>query len=141
MIKQLLTSVIVTIIVSASISFGLSQVFGFWKGFVLFFIIQFIGFYLFNNFNLTKRELEMEKILNERYETLSKNRLQFECPCGRHTFDEIVYFNDEGLYKCASCENNIKLNLTITPTVVTSPIDLQKTLQTIKMLDEGTSVE
>lgn len=136
MIKQIVLSIIITSIVSAAVAFGVSKFLGFWQAFSLVFVLQLLLFYFINNRSIFKQQLEMERLLNERYDTLSKNVVMFECPCGQNTFEEVIYINGENVFGCPKCNNDIKLNVAMSPTLVTNPVDLEKALQKIRALDE-----
>lgn len=136
MIKRLVLSILTTAVVSTAIAFGLSTILGFWQTFSLAFILQVISFYYFNNRLITKQQVELEKILNDRYEILSKNLVQFACPCGQQTFEELIYINAENTFKCEKCDNNITVGVNLIPAIATIPMDIGSTLQKMRMLDE-----
>lgn len=140
MIKQIIISIFITLLVCTGIGVGLQNVFGFINAFVLALIVQIVGFYIFNSKSIETKLYREEQLINERLDILSKNNIEFECPCGKHIFSEIVYLNDSMTYKCPACDNNIKLNIVFTPVVSTTPLDFEKTLEAIKKLDEGTQV-
>lgn len=124
MIKQIFISLIVTLLVSFLFAFGLSKVFGLWQAFSLACIGQYVIFFFYNNYIISRRSVQREELINERLDILSKNVVSFQCPCGKHVFDEVIYINDENVFKCEKCNEQIKVEIGLTPIVKTNPLNV-----------------
>jgi len=135
-VKKILLSIGITVLISAALGFALAPLLGGWlNAFVFSFILQVIGNYFYNDFKIRKQTLEDEALLNERLEILSRNQVNFECPCGDNTFEEIIYPGEENVFKCEKCNQNIRVDITFTPVVITSMLTLDP-LQKIQNIVE-----
>jgi hypothetical protein len=90
-------------------------------------ILQFIGFYIFNNIyeNLLKRRaielsIEFEK---ER----SKNVVTINCPCSENNQQTIqMTFNEDTIYECSKCKKEIRASNNISTLMTTVPMYTQR---------------
>lgn len=135
MIKQILISLAVTLVVSTLIAFGLTNIFGFWQAFVLSIVMQFALFFVYNNYIINKRSIEEDKLINERLELLSKNYVTFQCPCNEKVFEEVIYINGENVFKCDKCEEDIKVEVILTPMIKTTPLDIETTYKKLQNIN------
>lgn len=143
MIKQIVFSVFVTAAVSLLFAYGLSNVLGFGRGVALGVVLQTVGFSLYLNYCSNRQVIEHENIINERLDILSKNVVTFQCPCGKGVFDEIIYINDDNTFECTKCDQQIKVEVTLTPIVKTNPLNVAEAHSKLQQLvdnTEGTSV-
>lgn len=134
MVKQILISLSITLVVSTLGAFSLSRVLGFWESFCICTILQFVLFYIYNNFTINNQKLKHEQIINERLDILSKNVISFQCPCGKKNFEEIIYINEENTFRCDKCNEDIKLDIVLTPIVKTTPIDIEETYSKLQSI-------
>ena len=134
MIKDLLFKLTITSLVSSVIGACLHPFIGFWSGFGLGFAFQIISNSLYNNFIASKLANESDRILNERVDMLTRNDVSFPCPCGNNTFDEIIILQGDNVFTCPKCDQDVRLSITLTPTVVTTPLDNEKHLQRLSQI-------
>jgi hypothetical protein len=134
MIKDFLLRLGITVIVSAIIGVSLHPFLGFWSAFGLGFGVQIIGNFFYNSFIGSKFIVDSERLLNERVEMLTTNEIKFPCPCGSHSFQEVVLLKDDNVFTCPKCNQNVRLSVTFTPTVVTTPLDNEAQLQKLSQI-------
>jgi hypothetical protein len=136
MARKLIISVVITTLISIGAGFALAPILGFTQSCLLVLIMQLIGNWFYNDYKIRRTNNEQEQILNERLDILSRNLVKFDCPCSKNVFEEIVYVsNDNNVFECPQCQQQIKVDITLTPIVVTKIIDIQNTLEKIKELD------
>jgi hypothetical protein len=134
MIKQVLQSLAITITISCVLGYALAPLFSDWlHAFIFSVLLQLIGSYFYKDITLRNDAIQKEVILNERLEILSRNSVSFPCPCGDNTFDEIIYPGQENTFVCEKCNQELKVDVTFTPIVITKPL-IADPLQTIKIL-------
>lgn len=121
--KLIALSILITTIISAVGGFALSPVMGGWlHAFVFTFLLQMVGNYFYNDYRYRKSEREQRAYENDRLEILSKNLITFKCPCGNNVFEQPVYPGLDNVFECQKCNQTVKLDITITPVVVTTPL-------------------
>ena len=54
------------------------------------------------------------------------NEVNVPCPCGNYVHTDNIFFNLENVYTCEKCNNDFKLILNITPTLVTEIVDVNQ---------------
>lgn len=135
MLRNIIISILLTTVISIGIGVSIAPVIGFYQGCLLGFIIQVIVNWFYNDYKIRKNNNQQEQILNERLDILSRNFIKFDCPCGKYTFEEVVYMSNENTFDCPQCDQQIKVDITLTPIVVTKIIDIQNTIKQIKELD------
>lgn len=134
MLKQILISLVITLVVSSVLGYALCVIFGGWlNAFVFSFLLQLVGYYFYNDNKIKTERMQREVLLNERYDILSRNLVTFDCPCGNNTFEEIVYPGVDNTFECEKCEQQVKVEVTFTPIVVTKPLTVDP-LQKIQNL-------
>jgi hypothetical protein len=134
MIKDFLFRLGITVIVSAIIGVSLHPFLGFWSAFGVGFGVQIIGNFFYNSFISSKFIIDSERLLNERVEMLTTNEIKFPCPCGSHSFQEVILLKDDNVFTCPKCNQNVRLSVTFTPTVVTTPLDNEAQLQKLSQI-------
>ena len=135
MYKKILLSLGITLLVSTLFALSLTAVLGFWHAFMLAFVGQLVICYFVNDYMLLAATNERERILNTRLAYIEQNVTTFQCPCGKNTFEEAIYVNDDNIFTCNKCNQVIKADLTVTPIIVTQPL-LSTTLLDIPELIE-----
>lgn len=135
MVRNIIISVLITALISIGVGFALAPILGFIQSCLLGLIVQLIGNWFYNDYKIRQTNNEQEQILNERLDILSRNLVKFDCPCGKNAFEEIVYVGSENIFECPQCDQQIKVDVTLTPIIVTKIIDIQNTIQKIKELD------
>ena len=119
--KNIISSITITCIVSAGVSFGLREHFNIWSTFVLAIIVQFILSYFYKSFLIFKQNNNTE--LTELYSVLNdiigRSEVDVECPCGNHKESFSIIGNESNTLNCPSCNNTFNISHTLLPELVT----------------------
>ena len=122
----ILRSLFITILVSAAIGFGLRNVFGFWETAVLAFVCQFLMAFIVSSLKINRVNnltLEFEAELQQ---LLDLSEVSISCPCGNFSFTENIFMNMENTYTCEKCNNEFRLEINVTPTLLTQPVSINQ---------------
>tara|TARA_R110002051_G_scaffold72144_5_gene130467 strand:+ start:799 stop:1257 length:459 start_codon:yes stop_codon:yes gene_type:complete len=123
----ILRSLLITLLVSAAIAFGLRNVFGFWETAVLAFVLQFLAAFVVSSLKISKVDNITAEFENELQQLLDLSEVSISCPCGNYSFTENVFMNMESTYTCEKCSNEFRLEINVTPTLLTQPISINQT--------------
>tara|TARA_R100000808_G_C2154277_1_gene165154 strand:- start:7808 stop:8266 length:459 start_codon:yes stop_codon:yes gene_type:complete len=123
----ILRSLLITILVSAAIGFGLRNVFGFWETAVLAFVVQFLAAFIVSSLKINRVDNLTAEFENELQQLLDLSEVSISCPCGNYSFTENVFMNMESAYTCEKCNNEFRLEINVTPTLLTQPISINQT--------------
>ena len=121
-----LRSIIITILVSLGIAFGLRNLLGFWETFALAIVFQFLAAFLYNSSKISKVKELTNDFQNELDQLLSLSEAKIACPCGNYTYTTNLFLNIEETFKCEKCGNEFRIDFSATPTLLTQPIYTQK---------------
>tara|TARA_R110002020_G_scaffold264957_2_gene479730 strand:+ start:310 stop:747 length:438 start_codon:yes stop_codon:yes gene_type:complete len=122
----ILRSILITSIVSILFGFALRNIFGFWESIALAFVIQFITAFIYSSLKLNKIDTLTEEFEVELQQLLDLSEATISCPCGNYNVTENIFINMENTYVCEKCDNEFKLNIAVTPTLVTQPVDVNQ---------------
>jgi hypothetical protein len=122
----ILRSLFITIIVSVAIGFGLRNVFGFWETAVLAFVLQFLTAFIVSSLKINKVDTLTAEFESELQQLLDLSEMSISCPCGNYTFTENILMNLENTYTCEHCNNEFRLEINVTPTLLTQPISINQ---------------
>ncbi len=128
----ILRSILITSIVSILFGFALRNVFGFWEALSLAFVLQFIVAFITSSFKINRVENLTTEFQVELEQLLSLSETTIACPCGNYTFTENVFANVESTYVCEKCNNEFKLDVTVTPTLLTHPVNVDQPITALK---------
>jgi|1_EtaG_2_1085319.scaffolds.fasta_scaffold20169_3 hypothetical protein len=117
-----LRSIIITLIISVGFAYGLRNVFGFWETLILAFIIQFIIAFVYSSFKINKVQQLTGEFEQEIQQLLELSEVNIACPCGNYTYNTNIFLNLEETYVCEKCSNEFRVEITLTPTLLTQPI-------------------
>jgi|TARA_R110000803_G_scaffold208099_1_gene276555 hypothetical protein len=123
MIKSIV-SLVLTICISTL--FGLIFIDNFKVVFAIATILQFIGFYIFNNIyeNFLRKQAIVLSVEFERER--AKNVVTVNCPCSENNQQSIqMTFNDDTLYECSKCKKEIRASNNVSTLMTTVPIYTQ----------------
>ncbi len=120
-------SLFITLIISLLFGFALRNVFGFFESTCLAFGIQFVGSFIASSYKINRIQLLSSEFQAEIDQLASLSEVTIACPCGNNTFTENIFPNVESTYNCEKCNNEFKIDVNITPTLVTNPVDINKT--------------
>ena len=119
-------SFLITGIISVLFGFALRNVFGFWEALSLAFVIQFIVAFSISSFRINKVQALTGEFEGELQQLLDLNEVSVPCPCGNYVHTDNVFLNLENSYTCEKCNNDFKLVVNITPTLVTEIVDINQ---------------
>jgi transposase-like protein len=119
-------SFLITGIISVLFGFALRNVFGFWEALSLAFVIQFIVAFSISSFRINKVQALTGEFEGELQQLLDLNEVSVPCPCGNYVHTDNVFLNLENSFTCEKCNNDFKLVVNITPTLVTEVVDVNQ---------------
>lgn len=118
----LVRSIIITVLVSLGFGLGLRNLIGFWEAFALSFVIQFIISFIYSSSKINKVQELTTDFQQELDQLLSLSEVKIACPCGNYTYATNLFYNIEETFKCEKCGNDFRVDVSITPTLLTQPI-------------------
>jgi len=124
----ILRSILITSIVSILFGFALRNVFGFWESVALAFVFQFITSFIYSSLKINRVNSLTEEFEVELQQLLDLSETTIACPCGNYTLTENIFPNIETTYVCEKCNNEFRLNVLITPTLITQPVDVDQSI-------------
>lgn len=129
--KQILISVIITLLISLGVGYVLEDFLGgITKGIVGSIIIQFLFFYFFFQKNKPGDEFsEAELILQDIIETQT---CSINCPCGKNTMSVPLFINKDNLFKCDKCNGSFRVDIEYQPIIVTEQLNLNTVFEALK---------
>ena len=123
----ILRSLLITLLVSAAVGFGLRNIFGFWETAILAFVLQFLAAFIVSSLKINRVDNITAEFENELQQLLDLSEVSISCPCGNYSFTENVFMNMESVYTCEKCSNEFRLEINVTPTLLTQPISINQT--------------
>ena len=135
-------SFLITGIISVLFGFALRNVFGFWEALSLAFVIQVIVAFSISSLRINKVQALTGEFEGELQQLLDLNEVSVPCPCGNYVFTDNIFFNLENSFTCEKCNNDFKLVVNITPTLVTEIVDVNQAVANFaKEAEETKDVE
>ena len=122
----ILRSLVITILVSAAIGFGLRNVFGFWETAVLAFVCQFLFAFIVSSLKINRVSNLTQEFDDELQQLLNLSEASIACPCGNFSFTENIFLNMENTYTCEKCKNDFRLEINVTPPLLTHPVSINQ---------------
>jgi len=119
-------SFLITSIISILFGFALRNVFGFWEALSLAFVIQFLVAFSISSFRINKVQTLTGEFEGELQQLLDLNEVSVPCPCGNYVHTDNIFLNLENSYTCEKCNNDFKLVVNVTPTLVTEIVDVDQ---------------
>ena len=117
-------SLLLTTVVSGLVGAGGYFITGNFIGwFVVAFGVQFILFAVINTILQRKDQIEVNKILNEQLEALSKASVQLACAYCKTTNLIPITLNQENRFKCESCNQVNGIKMQFFATQLTTPLN------------------
>ena len=126
---NILKSLLITCFVSLLFAYGLRNITGFWEAFALSFALQFVVAFVYSSFKITKEDEIVDTFQAELDELLEASSVMVECPCGKNRFVDTVFVGIENLFDCSVCGSTFKTDVTLTPTLMTEPINVNKSFE------------
>jgi hypothetical protein len=131
-------SILITCVFSAIFGFAGSSIYGkFWGWFWVTFLLQVIGFAVWNSF-LSQKEFnaQQEAEINA-LEQLSKFSVQLTCAYCKQPNTTPIQLNQKNTFKCGSCNQVNGVFMQFTSTTLTTPVEGVK----LPIEDSGTIAE
>ena len=122
----ILRSFIITILVAIALALGLRYIIGFWETLALAIVIQFIIAFVYSSFKISRVDNLTQEFEGELQQLLDLSEVTIACPCGNYTFTENVFLNMENTYTCEKCNNDFRIEVSITPTLLTQPVNVNQ---------------
>jgi hypothetical protein len=114
----------ITVLVSSVVAAGGYFLFGsFWGTFVITFGIQFILFAIINTFLQRKDQIEINKILTEQLDALSKFTIKLNCAYCKTPNTFPITLNQENRFQCESCNQVNGVKMQFFATQITTPLN------------------
>ena len=140
-------SLLITIIVALLFGFAFRNILGFLEGTALAVVLQFVIAFIYSSLRINKVQNLTDEFEGELQQLLDLSETTIQCPCGNYTFTENIFFNIENTYVCEKCNNEFRLNMTITPTLITQPVNtdqpitsLSNDIKIMSEYEEGTEL-
>ena len=137
----ILRSVIITGIISILFGFAFRNFLGFLEATSLAFVVQFIISFIFSSLKINRVQNLTAEFEGELQQLFDLSEVTIDCPCGNYSFTENIFLNVDNTYVCEKCNNEFKIDISITPTLLTQPIDTVKTNEAFTNIsDEGIKI-
>ena len=127
----ILKSFLITAIISALIAFSLKNIFGFWETFCLSFAAQTILTFVYSSKKISREQQIVGSFTAEIEELLDISRAVVECPCGKNKFEDTVFVGIDNVFKCDVCNNEFRVDVTVTPTLITTPLSKEVSFESL----------
>jgi len=111
-------------IVAGLFGFALRNVFGFWEAAALAFVLQFLVAFVYSSFKITKTTNLTAEFESELGQLLSLSEASVACPCGNYIYTDNIFLNLENGYTCEKCNNEFRIDISLTPTLLTAPLNV-----------------
>ena len=130
-------SILITSIVAVLFGFAFRSILGFLEGTALAVVLQFIIAFIYSSLKINKVQNLTSDFEEELQQLLDLSQTTIECPCSNYTFTENIFPHIENTYVCEKCNNEFRLDVVITPTLITRPVDIH---QPITSLSDDTEI-
>jgi|TARA_R110002012_G_scaffold279175_1_gene467108 hypothetical protein len=132
-------SFLITIIISVLFGVALRNVFGFWEALCLAFVIQIIVAFSISSLRINRVQRLTGEFEGELQQLLDLNEVSVPCPCGNYVHTDNIFLNLENIYTCEKCNNDFKLVINVTPTLVTEIVDVDQAI--VNLAKEAKDIE
>ena len=113
-------------IVSALFGFGLKNVFGLWEAATLAFVLQFVIAFVYSSIKIGKNTTLSQEFEGELEQLFSFSEASVPCPCGNYIYTDNIFVNLDNTYTCEKCSNEFRIDVSLTPTLLTNPVDVNR---------------
>ncbi len=117
-------SLVGTSLISALLALAASTLIGtFWSWFTIVFVLQIIGFSIFNSILIQKQTNFLRAAELAELEQISKFSIKLSCAYCRQPNDCQIQLNQKNSFKCQSCNQVNGVYMQFTATTQTTPIE------------------
>ena len=124
-------SILITSIVAVLFGFAFRNILGFFEAVAGAVVVQFIIAFIYSSLRISKVQNLTDEFEEELQQLLDLSETTIECPCGNYTFTENIFVNIENIYVCEKCNNEFRLDVSITPTLITQPVDIHQPITSL----------
>ncbi len=118
-------------VVAVLFGFALRNVFGFWEATALAFVLQFVVAFVYSSFKISKNTNLTQEFENELSQLLSLSEASVACPCGNYIYTDNIFLNLDNGFTCEKCNNEFRIDISLTPTLLTTPVNVGYQFQEI----------
>jgi|TARA_R100001594_G_scaffold75431_1_gene110189 Ca2+/Na+ antiporter len=118
-------------VVAVLFGFALRNVFGFWEATALAFVLQFVVAFVYSSFKISKNTNLTQEFENELNQLLSLSEASVACPCGNYIYTDNIFLNLDNGFTCEKCNNEFRIDISLTPTLLTTPVNVGHQFQEI----------
>ena len=111
-------------IIAAAFGYAFHKFFGFWEATVLAFVVQFVIAFVYSSLKISKNTTVTEEFENELQQLLNLSETSIPCPCGNFVYTDNIFLNLENGYTCEKCNNEFRIDISLTPTLLTTPLNV-----------------
>ena len=120
--KQIIQSLSYTIIISLLIAIPFYPE-NYWKAVSIGVGVQIFGAWIINTILSNLRTIKEEELYNESLEILSQNSANIPCPGCKTVMSVPIFITEENIVECEKCGCETKIDITLTPIMLTKMID------------------
>lgn len=135
MIKLLSISLGIVFAVSTGVGFVLKEFIGFWEGFILAVIVQFIASYGIATFKNTSKET-VEAVVDNSQQLIDLQTVEITCPCGNIVSKSPIFFGLDNGFVCNKCSSKFRVELSYEPVLVTEPLNIENAYNFLKSKEQ-----
>ena len=126
-----LRSFLIAGVVAVLFGVGLRGIFGFWEATALALVLQFVTAFIYSSVKINKNTNLTAEFESELDQLLSLSEVSVACPCGNYTYTDNIFLNLENGYTCEECNNEFRVDISLTPTLLTTPINVGKNFEVL----------
>ena len=128
-------------IIAAAFGYSFHKFFGFWEATVLAFVVQFVIAFVYSSFKINKNNTLTAEFENELEQLLALSETSIPCPCGNFVYTDNIFLNLENGYSCEKCNNEFRIDISLTPTLLTTPLNVSHNFEKNIETEDGVSIE
>ena len=98
-------------------------------------LIQFLISFIVSSLKINKVDTLTAEFESELQQLLDLSEVTISCPCGNYSFTENIFLNLENTYTCEKCNNDFRLEVNVTPTLLTQPISVNQSFADLTKTD------
>lgn len=123
MVKLLSISLGIVLIISTGIGFVVKDFLGFWEGFILSVVVQFVASYGMATFKSTSNE--DVAIVDQSQQLIDLQTVEIVCPCGSFVTKSPIFFGLDNGFICNKCNSKFRVDLSYESVLITEPLNIE----------------
>lgn len=140
MYRAIMLSLSIVCIISISGGFVLSDLVGFWKGFVAITLLQFASAYiitLFKDKSQSNKQAAIADIAGDIDHIMNLQTVDIICPCSSVVSKSPVFFNKYNEFICNKCNSKFKVELSYDSILITEPLNIENAFNALKQKERS----